>query len=177
MAKSTTIEIPTVETARTTLRAHQPGDFEAYARMWAEPEVTRFIGGQARSRTESWARFLRHAGMWRMLGFGFWAIEEKASGRFVGEAGFHDLKREMTPPLEGMAEAGWALVPEAHGRGLATEVVSAVLAWGDEVLPHLPKVCIIEPEHLASIGVAKKCGFRNPVEAQFAGGTVLLFER
>ena len=45
--------------------------------MWTEPGVTRFIGGKARTREESWIRFLRHAGMWAMTGFGLWAIEEK----------------------------------------------------------------------------------------------------
>jgi RimJ/RimL family protein N-acetyltransferase len=174
---ATTIVIPTIETERTLLRAHRPDDFEDYARMWAEPEVVRFIGGNARTRAESWIRILRHAGMWHMLGFGFWAIEEKASGRFIGEAGFHDVKRQMTPSIDGLPEAGWALVPDMHGRGLATEVVSAVLAWGDRALPGLRKVCVIEPAHHASIRVARKCGFGDPVEAQFEGQTLLLFER
>ncbi|TIP68911.1 MAG: GNAT family N-acetyltransferase, partial [Mesorhizobium sp.] len=62
----------------------------------------------------------------------FWAIEDKASGRFIGEAGFHDLKRDMVPSIEGVPEAGWALVPSAHGKGFASEVVRLVLAWGDE---------------------------------------------
>lgn len=174
---ATTIVIPTIETPRTLLRAHRAGDFEDYARMWAAPEVVRFIGGQSRTRAESWIRFLRHAGMWHILGFGFWAIEEKASGRFIGEAGFHELKRDMSPSIEGLPEAGWALVPEAHGRGLASEVVSAVLAWGDLALPGTRQVCIIDPGHEASIRVARKCGFGNPVDAQLAGEKILLFER
>lgn len=35
-----------------------------------------------------------------MIGYGFWAVEEKATGRFIGEAGFHDLKRDIQPSLE-----------------------------------------------------------------------------
>src|SRR6185436_8398192 len=87
------ILIPTVETERLILREHRLSDFDAYAALWRDPVVTRFIGGRARSREESWVRFLRHAGMWHHIGFGFWAIEEKASGSLIGEAGFHDLKR------------------------------------------------------------------------------------
>src|SRR4051794_32453249 len=77
-------DIPIIETARLILRDHRLADFDIYVAMWADPLVTRFIGGRARSREESWIRFLRHAGMWRHVGFGFWAIEEKESGRFVG---------------------------------------------------------------------------------------------
>ena len=73
--------VPVIETERLVLRAHRLDDFDAYAVMWADPVVTRFIGGKPRTREESWIRFLRHPGMWSMLGFGFWAIEEKASGR------------------------------------------------------------------------------------------------
>jgi RimJ/RimL family protein N-acetyltransferase len=177
MPEATLVRIPSLETARTVLRAHQPGDFDAYARMWTEPAVTRFIGGRARSREESWIRFLRHAGMWAMTGFGFWAIEEKESGRLLGEAGFHELRRDLTPSIEGFAEAGWSLVPEAHGRGVATEVVGAVVAWGDRELRGRRQVCIIDPKNHASLRVAQKCGFRDPVEARLGEETVLLFER
>ena len=129
--------------------------------MWTEPGVTRFIGGKARTREESWIRFLRHAGMWAMTGFGLWAIEEKETGRFIGEAGFHDLKRNMKPSIEGLPEAGWSLVTDAQGRGFGTEVVSAVVTLG-EALSGMRQVCIIDPVNHASIAVARKCGFRNP---------------
>src|SRR5687768_7547401 len=46
--------VPVLETERVILRAHQAGDFDAYAAMWADPEVTRFIGKRARTREESW---------------------------------------------------------------------------------------------------------------------------
>ena len=49
--------------------------------MWADPAVTRFIGGRVFNREEVWARLLRYAGHWQWMGYGFWAIEEKESGR------------------------------------------------------------------------------------------------
>ncbi|MDQ6436532.1 GNAT family N-acetyltransferase [Mesorhizobium sp. LHD-90] len=177
MPASTIIEIPSIETERTILRAHRPGDFDAYAAMWARQEVTRFIGGFARSRDESWIRFLRHAGTWAMLGYGFWAVEDKRSGRFIGEAGYHQIYRDMTPSIDGFPECGWALIPEMHGKGLATEIVTAVVAWGDQKLGGQRQVCIIDRDNHASICVAGKCGFGNPVEALFGEETVFLFER
>ena len=128
-------DIPIVETERLILRDHRLADFDAYVAMWADPLVTRFIGGRPRSREESWIRFLRHAGMWRHVGFGFWAIEEKASGRFIGEAGFLELRRDIEPSIEGTLEAGWAFVPDAHGKGYASEAVGAFLRWGDDQPP------------------------------------------
>ena len=63
MSIKTEAGVPMLETARTILRPHRLGDFETYAAIWAEPAVTRFIGGKPRTREESWLRFLRHAGL------------------------------------------------------------------------------------------------------------------
>jgi RimJ/RimL family protein N-acetyltransferase len=168
---------PLLETERTILRPHRLDDFDAYCAMWIEPAVFRFIGGRARDREESWQRFLRHPGLWSILGFGSWAIEDKASGRFVGEAGFHDLKRAIEPSIEGVPEAGWALAPEAHGKGLATEVVSRVLAFSDEVLGAPRTVCIVDPENVASLNVAGKCGFREFARTEYHEHATILLER
>ena len=172
-----TATIPTLETERVVLRHHAAADFDAYAAMWADPRVTKFIGGKPRTREESWMRFLRHPGMWQMLGYGFWALEDKASGRFMGEAGFHDLKRDIVPSLEGMPEAGWALAPEFHGQGFATEVVKCFLAWGDDTFGQAKTVCIIAAGHAGSIRVAGKCGYRQVGSTVYHGDETLLFER
>lgn len=168
---------PVIETARTILRAHRLDDFDTYVAMWADPGVTRFIGGKPRTREESWMRFLRHAGLWSLLGYGFWAIEDKATGSFIGEAGFHDLKRDIEPSIEGVPEAGWALAPEAHGQGLASEVVRRVLAWGDEMFKGARTVCIIDPENTASLNVAAKCGYKELLRTTYHDAATILLER
>lgn len=168
---------PVIETPRTILRAHRLDDFDAYATMWTDPGVTRFIGGKPRTREESWMRFLRHAGLWSLLGYGFWAIEEKATGRFIGEAGFHDLKRDIEPRIEGIPEAGWALAPAAHGAGFATEVVSRVLRWGEETFARSRTVCIIDPENATSLNVAKKCGYQEVMRTTYHDAPTILLER
>jgi RimJ/RimL family protein N-acetyltransferase len=172
-----TTSAPVIETERTILRPHRLDDFDAYVAMWADPVVTRFIGGKPRTREESWMRFLRHAGLWSLLGYGFWAIEEKASGRFIGEAGFHDLKRDMVPSIEGVPEAGWALAPAAHGKGLASEVVRKVIAWGDAEFGRAKTVCIIDPENTGSLNVAAKCGYREVLRTTYHDAATVLLER
>jgi RimJ/RimL family protein N-acetyltransferase len=168
---------PTVETERTILRAHRLDEFEAYAAMWADPVVTRFIGGKPRSREESWLRFLRHPGMWSTIGYGFWAIEEKASGRFIGEAGFHDLKRDLGPSIEGTPEVGWGLVPAAHGKGVASEVVCGILGWAKGRPGFERTVCIIDPANEASLAVAAKFGYREVARTIYHDSPTILFER
>ena len=167
---------PTVETKRTILRAHRLDDFDSYAAMWADPVITRFIGGKPRTREESWLRFLRHPGMWSMLGYGFWAIEEKASGQFIGEAGFHDLKRDLVPSIEGTPEAGWALIPSAHGKGIASEVVGGMLDWAKDRPGFERSVCIISPENFGSLAVAGKLGYREIARTLYHNELTILLE-
>lgn len=169
--------IPRLETERLILRPHQPDDFDSYADMWSEPDVVRFIGGRPFTREESWSRMLRQAGLWQHMGFGFFAIEEKETGRFIGEAGFHDLKRTMSPSLEGTLEAGWALVSSGQGWGYATEAMTAAVNWADVAFPDRKMTCIIDPDNLASLRVASRLGFKELARTTYAGGPVIVFER
>ena len=119
--------VPIIETDRLILRPYRRDDFPSYVALFGDAEVIRYVGGVPFTREQSWTRFLRQVGMWHYFGFGFFAIQDRQSGTFLGEAGFHDVHRAITPSLEGTMETGWALSPKAHGRGLATEAVSAAL--------------------------------------------------
>jgi RimJ/RimL family protein N-acetyltransferase len=168
---------PTIETDRLILRAHRVDDFGACAAMWADPVVTRYIGGKPSTAQQSWSRILQYAGLWSLLGFGYWAIEEKATGTFIGELGFADFKRDIDPPFDGMPELGWALAPHAHGKGYATEAVRAAVAWGDANLVATRTACMISPENTASISVAKKCGYREYARTMYNTALTILFSR
>src|SRR5215471_4882236 len=75
--------VPTLTTQRLVLRGHRTEDFADSAAMWADPQVTRFIGGKPLSPEDVWKKILQYAGLWSLMGFGFWVIDEKATGRFV----------------------------------------------------------------------------------------------
>ena len=169
--------IPNIETERLRLRGYRHEDFDDYAAMWADPVVTRFIGGKPISREASWTRFLRQLGVWQAFGFGFWVVEDKATGAFLGEAGFHDLKRDLKPSLEGTLETGWGFVPPAHGKGIATEVVAAIIAWGEKNRPDMRMTCLIDPGNAASRRVAEKFGFRELAQTTYGGAPTVVFER
>lgn len=170
-------DIPVLETERLRLRSHALADFPDCAAMWSDPVVTRYIGGAPSSEQKTWLRLLGYRGHWSLLGFGYWAVEEKRSGRFIGELGFADFKRGLEPSIDGSPELGWALAPAAHGKGYATEGLRAATAWGDRRFGAARTVCLIDPDNLASIHVARKCGYRELRRASYKDEPTIVFER
>ncbi|MCI0570643.1 MAG: GNAT family N-acetyltransferase [Myxococcaceae bacterium] len=168
---------PVLETERLTLRGHTLEDFRDSLAMWSDPQVTRYIGGTPATEEDVWNRLLRYVGHWSLMGFGFWVIREKASGRFVGEVGLADFKRGIQPSIDGVPEAGWALAPWAQGKGYATEAVGAALAWGEPRFGSTRTVCLISPENVASLRVAAKCGFVEWARTTYKGEPTLILER
>jgi RimJ/RimL family protein N-acetyltransferase len=170
-------EVPVLETERLKLRGHRVDDFVHCAAMWADPVVVRHTVGKPLTEEESWRRLLSYAGHWALMGFGYWVAEDKASGKFVGEIGFADYKRNLEPSLKGVPEIGWVLASAAHGKGFATEAVRAAVAWGDAHFASARTACIIAPENVASIRVAEKCGYRELTRTTYKGHPVLMYVR
>ncbi len=110
--------IPILESERLRLRGHRLEDYRHCAALWGDPEVTRFIGGRPLSGEEVWARVLRYAGHWVWMGYGYWVVEEKFTGKFVGEVGYANLKREIQPSLGNLPELGWVLATPFHRGGM-----------------------------------------------------------
>jgi RimJ/RimL family protein N-acetyltransferase len=171
------LEVPTVDTARLVLRGHGLDDLADSAALWGDPAVTRYIGGRPSTEEEVWSRLLRYAGHWAALGYGYWVVVERASGRFVGEVGLADFRRAIEPSLAGAPEAGWVLAPWAHGRGYATEAVRAALAWYEDRFGPTRTVCIVDPAHAASLRVAARCGFRELARTTYHGDPTVVLER
>lgn len=149
---------PILETPRLRLREHRLSDKADHVAMWADERVTRFIGGEPRAEDESWRRFLGAAGLWPIMGFGYWVFADKATDRLIGMGGLSYFARGI-PELENVPEAGWAFDADHWGQGLATEAMAAVLGWADTDLAAPEIRCIINPGHKASENVAAKLGF------------------
>jgi RimJ/RimL family protein N-acetyltransferase len=167
---------PVLTSERLVLRVPTLADAEESAAMWADPVVTRFIGGAPSPASAAWTRLLAYVGHWDLMGYGYFAVRERATGRFVGESGIADHRREIDPPL-GPHEAGFALVPWAHGRGYATEALRTVLAWGDTALRVARTTCLIAPDNAASHRVVQKCGYERVREALYKGAPTVVYER
>jgi RimJ/RimL family protein N-acetyltransferase len=111
------------------------------------------------------------------MNFGYWAVRETKSGRFVGDVGLSEFRRDISPSLEGNAEAGWVLASWAQGKGYATEAVKAALSWYEREFGALKTVCMIAPENDASLRVADRCGYREFAQALYKNEPVILLER
>jgi RimJ/RimL family protein N-acetyltransferase len=142
-----------VETERLLLRQFRDQDFEAYFGMVSDPEVRQFIGGGTVStREDAWRHMAMLAGMWTLRGYGQWAIEEKASGEFVGRAGV------WFPVGFPEVEAGWVIRREHWGSGFATEAGGEALRQAFATLGVTHVISLIDPENVASRRVAEKLG-------------------
>lgn len=170
------VEIPILESERLILRPHRADDFGDCLRLWSDPDTVRFIGGQVQEEQAVWFRMLRYAGMWSLLGFGYWAFESKENGRFLGEGGLSDARRGLDL-LTGVPEIGWALTAEAGGKGLATEAVGVIARWADDCLRAPITRCIIQPENYASLRVAEKLGYAEIARDGSLGSEIMVLER
>jgi len=168
-------QAPRLETERLVLRQFTVDDFAALAAFWANPGVVKFIGGEPQSAEVSWNRLLRYIGHWQALGYGYWAVFEKQFGRYIGSFGLQEAKRDLTPALA-FPEAGWALTPEVHGKGYATEALEVMLKWADSELKS-PLCCIIDEENQRSIHLAERFGFRFEHNVTYHGKPVGMYIR
>lgn len=168
---------PQLETDRLILRSHRVDDFPACTAMWRDPQVVKYTIGTESPPQRTWQRLLAYCGHWSLMGFGYWAVECKDTGRYIGELGFADFHRGLEPSIEGIPEIGWALCVEAHGRGYATEALRRVIEWGDAQLAVSRTICIIHPENHRSIRLARKLGYSLIERVPPSGDVHLLFGR
>lgn len=165
-----------IETERLVLRRHRLTDADAVARLWADPAVVRHIGAPSNSQ-ESWGRLLRYAGHWSLFGYGYFAVEERATGAFLGDVGVAQQRREGLNEPEDSVEAGWVLASACHGAGVGREAVTALHQWIDAGLTVARTHCIIAPANAASIRLARSVGYRETGTVNYAGDPVLLLVR
>ena len=168
----------TINTPRLSMAPHAHVDFPDLAAMWADPAVVRFLGGVPNSEEDSWARLLRYAGCWSVMGFGFWAVRDRATGAYLGDIGFLEGRRSGVDGFAGDPEIGWSLNVWAQGKGYGSEAVRAAQAWGARHFAgrHRRTVAMIHPDNLASTALAARCGFRHYAVARYRDAPTGLWE-
>jgi RimJ/RimL family protein N-acetyltransferase len=91
-------------------------------------------------------------GSWALRGYGMWALEETASGRFIGSVGLFEPLDWPEP------EIAYSLDEPYWHRGFATEAAGAARDWTFAHFPHRRLASFIRPENQASIRVAERLG-------------------
>lgn len=145
---------PRIETERLVLRLPESADFERYAQLMLDPIASQFIGGPLVLH-DAWRKFLQMPGAWMLQGYGMFAVVEKASGRWIGQAG------PWQPAGWPGPEIGYSFHPDAWGKGYATEACVAALDWAFESLGWEEVIHSIAPVNTASQAVARRLGSVN----------------
>lgn len=158
-----------LETERLLLRQWRLDDFDTYEKMCADEEIMRYIGGKTFSRIEAWRHMAYLVGHWELLGYGHFAVEEKASGRFIGRIGF------LNPGGWPGFEIGWTLAREAWGKGFAIEGARRALDFAFKELDKPHVISLIHPENKASIRVAERLGEKVEGKTEVLGIPVLIY--
>jgi RimJ/RimL family protein N-acetyltransferase len=176
-----------LETERLILRKPRAGDHEAYAELWGDPEVVRFLGGKTlppQDVPHAIERMLRH---WDRHGIGLFSLVRKTDERVVGRTGYllWDAERwvsamhEDVGPEEGLElEIGWTLIRSFWNRGYATEAAATCRDHAFGALGRDRVISLIAPENIASIRVAEKIGEtieRTDIDSPVIKGSVDLY--
>jgi RimJ/RimL family protein N-acetyltransferase len=117
-----------IETDRLVLRAFRDSDRAPWAEMNADPRVMAHFPSVL-SRDEADQVIDRVNGKIAETGVGFWALERKSDGQFLGFAGLNCIGHESLP-IFGQWEVGWRLRHEAWGQGYASEAGGFALDHG-----------------------------------------------
>jgi RimJ/RimL family protein N-acetyltransferase len=148
-----------IETERLLLRKPRLEDADDLLAYFGDPEVMRWIGGEAGGRDEAVAAIQRWLTAWEANGIGHFVLVRE--GGVLGRVGFlvwdsstwqTSSYAEAGPHAE--TELGWTLAREHWGHGYATEAARALRDWaGKERI-----ISLIDPENVRSIRVAEKLG-------------------
>jgi RimJ/RimL family protein N-acetyltransferase len=167
-----------LETERCGLRRFTAEDRDWLRELYADPDVTRYLGGVKNAaqadellKTRILDYYEEHPGL------GIWMTEERATGTRLG---FHLLNHIQG---ESIIQVGYSLTKPAWGRGFATEGAVAVLRHGFVTLG-LPRIAgMASLGNVASQRVLEKIGLERRGERAFphpayaAEGPLAWFER
>ena len=144
-------------TARLLLRPIGPADVDSVFVECQDPDVQRWTTVPSPYRREHAEQFARDYApkAWASGAAAVFAVTEVGSGKLLGSVGLHfDRGRD-----DGIAEIGYWTAAAARGRGVTTEAVAAVCAWGFGTCGVERIEWYAEVGNLASRRVAEKVGF------------------
>jgi len=144
-----------IETDRSIIRWIQKADLEPLAALWADPEVTYYMGGR-RNYEEVLKELGEDAQLNPQPAFDLWPVIEKETGQIIGHCGI------LEKNIEGrnQYEIVYVLAKSAWGKGFATEVANSLKDYAFDQLGLKRITALIDPDNLKSEVVATKIGLR-----------------
>ena len=163
--------MPTLETEHLILRSFREEDFDAMARLFANPDFMRFSLGVFTERKQTVAFIEKVMGWDRADIPSQFAVVGRGEDTLIGYCGF------FYHPEHGIEdiEIGYRLHPDYWNRGLITEAARAVRDHGfrDRNLSRV--ISLIHPENIPSRRVAEKNGMKVKKEITFRGFPTLVY--
>ena len=155
-----------LETARLVIRTFESGDAEAWVAMVNDPEVVRFLPpGPALTMQTFQAVIQGRHEMEREIGYAMWAVEDKATGTFVGQCGIRPVDEGAGPEID----LAYHYTRASWGQGYATEAVIAVLAHGLGPVGLDRIMAVAMPENIGSWRAMEKAGMRYQGRVSYYG--------
>ncbi len=154
-----------LETERLILREIDPErDFEAWARGLADEDTVRYLGTPPMTRPLAWRNMAMVMGHWAIRGYGFFSLEHRETGAWVGRVG------PWSPEGWPGREVGWTIAPEYQRKGYAFEAARASIDYVFDVLGWKDVIHVIMEGNAPSIALAEKLGSRLLREQQGVPG-------
>ena len=163
------MDAPVLMTDRLLLRMLRESDFDEYATIHMDAEVTRFTARAHLDRLDSWKHLAMIVGHWQLRGFGMWGVFERDTNRLVGRVGFY--QPDGWPDFE----LGWTMGRASWGKGYAPEAARACLDYAFDVMKRDHVISLIDPANVASIRVADKIGEKLEDEVVIQGHRLLVY--
>lgn len=156
-------ESPILETERLRLRPPVEADFEGLCTLMSDPVAAEHIGG-VMSPPQTWRALCMLIGHWRVRGYGFFTVQDKASGDWIGRVG------PWFPYGWPAPEIGWSIARPYWGRGYGPEAAAAAMDYAFDELGWDRVIHLIHADNRNSQALARKLGSVDTGEdAEIAG--------
>jgi ribosomal-protein-alanine N-acetyltransferase len=157
-----------IETDRLIVRSNQLVDSEPLAALWADPDVTYYMGG-ARNYEEILKLSREYAQLNPQPAFDLWPVIEKETGQIIGTGGI--LEKDIDGSNQ--YEVIYVLAKSAWGKGFATELASSLKDYAFDDLGLKRVTALIDPGNLKSERVATKIGLRYEKDTVRPNGKIM----
>lgn len=165
-------ELATLTTERLLIRPFTRADADAAIALFTDPGfMAGSLEGGALSASEARAKLEALIALQQAHGFSKLALIQRGDQRLIGYCGF-GLELIDGRPLP---EFGYRLLPDARGRGLATEAARAILAVAFTRMGMSRVHAIVEEDNALSLRVMEKLGMKCQRRVYFHGREWLLF--
>ncbi len=156
--------VPELRTERLLLRRWRAGDRAPFAALNADAEVMRHFPRTMTREASDRLAGLIEADLERQ-GWGLWALEERATGRFLGFTGL--ARAAFDAPFTPAVEIGWRLSRDAWGNGFATEAARAATEFAFRGLGLDELVAYTAEANARSRAVMGRLGMRHDAGGDF----------